>query len=67
METKKEYCPLCNEGNNCCNSKEKGLGECWCTKEVFPSEIFALLPADKVRKTCICKGCLEEFIKNGID
>ncbi|NEU32026.1 cysteine-rich CWC family protein [bacterium LRH843] len=62
-ESKFECCPLCGSNNNCCNSKEKSLGECWCTDEKFPNEIFDLVPVDQARKTCICKNCLEKFKK----
>ncbi|WP_082295064.1 cysteine-rich CWC family protein [Sporosarcina ureilytica] len=56
-----ENCPLCYRHNNCCNGKEKSLGDCWCTKTFFPSELFDLLPPEAVRKTCICESCLNRF------
>lgn len=62
MKENKEYCPLCSKDNNCCNSEDKSFADCWCTKELFPNEIFELLPLAEIRKTCICKKCLEAFI-----
>ncbi|GIN85878.1 hypothetical protein J6TS2_22640 [Heyndrickxia sporothermodurans] len=59
-----EKCPLCGNGNNCCYSKDKSLGICWCSEEVFPNEIFDLVPPEQLRKTCICKSCLEQFKKD---
>ncbi|MCZ2257378.1 cysteine-rich CWC family protein [Sporosarcina sp. G11-34] len=56
-----ETCPLCNQSNNCCNSKDKSLGICWCNEESFPREIFNQVPPDQLRKLCICKSCLEKF------
>ncbi|WP_248734190.1 cysteine-rich CWC family protein [Neobacillus rhizosphaerae] len=60
-----ERCPLCNSSNNCCNSQDKSLGICWCSEEDFPKEIFDLVPPDQLRKTCICKNCLEQFRLKG--
>ncbi|WP_041075939.1 cysteine-rich CWC family protein [Bacillus sp. OxB-1] len=61
MKTIVEVCPICGKGNNCCNGKEKSLGDCWCTQESFPQEIFDEVPADQLRKTCICQDCLDSF------
>lgn len=55
-----KFCPICQADNRCGNlsgSKEP----CWCSKEFFPSDIFNLVPADQLRKACICKDCLEKF------
>lgn len=54
-------CPLCGKNNNCCNSLDKSLGICWCNEKVFPAEIFEHVPPEQLRKTCICKNCLEQF------
>ncbi|MBS4172894.1 cysteine-rich CWC family protein [Bacillus sp. FJAT-49736] len=54
-------CPLCGNGNRCCNSKNSSSSTCWCTVEEFPNEIFELVPEEYLRKTCICKSCLEKF------
>ncbi|RST73142.1 hypothetical protein D4T97_014350 [Siminovitchia acidinfaciens] len=64
MQSKEEKCPFCGKGNNCCNTLDKNLGICWCSKESFPQGIFELLPADQVIKVCICKSCLDEYKKH---
>ncbi|HJF34139.1 MAG TPA: cysteine-rich CWC family protein [Sporosarcina psychrophila] len=62
FDTAESYqCPICNENNNCCNSTNKSLAQCWCSGEFFPQAIFVLVPYDKLRKSCICKKCLDEF------
>ncbi|MGM7722260.1 cysteine-rich CWC family protein [Metabacillus sp. Hm71] len=48
-------CPICGKYNNC------GYESCWCSKECFPREIFDLLPEHQLRKSCICKECLDYF------
>ncbi|WP_299090046.1 cysteine-rich CWC family protein [uncultured Metabacillus sp.] len=48
-------CPICGKYNNC------GYESCWCSKECFPREIFDLLPEHQLRRSCICKECLDHF------
>lgn len=62
-----ENCPICGKNNNCCHGKEKSLGECWCTNEFFPEAIFNLVPPKQLRKTCICKNCLNEFKQKKVE
>ncbi|QQZ07733.1 cysteine-rich CWC family protein [Heyndrickxia vini] len=59
-ETKR--CPICGENNQCCYS-EDASSICWCSEEVFPKEIFELVPVDLLKRTCICKNCLSAFIR----
>lgn len=59
--TESYHCPICNGHNDCCYSAEKSKGICWCSGECFPQAIFDLVPADQLRKSCICKRCLDEF------
>ncbi|MBA4494641.1 cysteine-rich CWC family protein [Paenactinomyces guangxiensis] len=54
-------CPICGKDNNCGNLADKPQGTCWCSKEIFPWEIFELVPAHALKQSCICKGCLEKF------
>lgn len=56
-------CPLCGKNNHCDHSNDQSLGGCWCNEEVFPKEIFDLVPPHSLRKTCLCKNCLEQFKK----
>jgi hypothetical protein len=54
-------CPICGMDNNCCNLTDMRQEECWCNKELFPSGIFNNVPSDQLRKSCICKDCLDKF------
>ncbi|MGF7088620.1 hypothetical protein JOD24_002469 [Kroppenstedtia sanguinis] len=60
-KSRPKYCPLCGQENRC------GIGEpqkaCWCTYAYFPKEIFAMVPPAQLGKSCICKECLEKFVK----
>lgn len=60
LKESEKICPICGKNNNC----KHGQGECWCGTVKFPKEIFDLIPEDKKGKACICKSCLEEFIKS---
>ncbi|MED3564439.1 cysteine-rich CWC family protein [Bacillus xiapuensis] len=55
-----KYCPICGEENKCMGGSG-ARGGCWCDKEVFPNEIFALVPEESIRKHCICKNCLDQY------
>ncbi|WP_246064824.1 cysteine-rich CWC family protein [Melghirimyces algeriensis] len=52
---------MCGKGHHCGNPSGKPDGTCWCGKEVFPKEIFQLLPPEAIGKKCICKECLDRF------
>lgn len=58
------YCPICNKDNECGNLKGYPQGACWCSKERFPQEIFERVPVDLLGKSCICKACLDKFMKS---
>ena len=60
------HCPLCGKMNNCCYGRDKSLGECWCTEEVFPNGIFEEVAEEDLYKKCICKGCLDRFKENSL-
>ncbi|MCH6266906.1 MULTISPECIES: cysteine-rich CWC family protein [Neobacillus] len=55
-----KYCPICGEANGCMSGAGEH-GNCWCDAEVFPNEILELVPAESIRKDCICKKCLDKF------
>jgi hypothetical protein len=57
-------CPLCGKDNNCGNLQGKPHGTCWCSRALFPKEIFDLLPQNRAGKSCICKSCLDQFKAN---
>lgn len=56
-------CPLCGIDNNCGNLVD--AADCWCFHTVFPKEIFDRIPAEKRRKACICKSCVDSFTASG--
>ncbi len=60
-----DICPICGNENNCMRLQQEGHELCWCAFESFPPEIFDLVPEEKLNKACICKPCLDEFIKTG--
>ncbi|MBI0579056.1 cysteine-rich CWC family protein [Neobacillus cucumis] len=55
-----KYCPICGEENKCMSGSGEH-GNCWCDLEVFPNEILELVPAESLRKHCICKNCLDKY------
>ena len=59
IKEEEKTCPLCGSYNNC----QHGQGDCWCKTAVFPEGILDLVPEDKKGKACICKSCLEKYIK----
>ncbi|HBZ10697.1 MAG TPA: hypothetical protein DEO65_12580 [Bacillus bacterium] len=61
MKKQEEKCPICSKDNNCCFSLDKNLGNCWCSKESFPKEVFDQIPSEELYKTCICKQCLDRI------
>ncbi len=51
-------CPLCGGPNACAPAAGGTLATpCWCTTVSIPAEVLARLPADQVRKSCVCKSC----------
>ena len=57
-------CPLCAKSNACNNVSDKtDSGGCWCHDPSikFPSELFAMVPAQKQGKACICKACVLKY------
>ncbi|MBD1379586.1 cysteine-rich CWC family protein [Metabacillus arenae] len=54
------YCPMCGEKNDCMTGAGEH-GNCWCDKEVFPNEIFKLVPEESRRKHCVCINCFTKF------
>lgn len=53
-------CPICGKPNNCQHDK----GNCWCEKVEIPKYILDLVPDDKRGKVCICKDCIDKYIRN---
>ncbi|MGE5703140.1 MAG: cysteine-rich CWC family protein [Clostridia bacterium] len=62
-----QLCPICSTENRCGNLAGIPEGSCWCSKEQFPAEIFALVPPEKLRKACICSNCLNKVRQNLVE
>ena len=56
-----KVCPLCGIKNNCMAHSDQS---CWCATIKVPVEMLDLVPADRKRKACICKTCVEAFKKD---
>ncbi|QGQ98080.1 hypothetical protein EHS13_25930 [Paenibacillus psychroresistens] len=54
-------CPICNKDSQCGVEAGQTIEACWCSKAVFPQEIFDQIPLDLKGKACICKACLDKF------
>lgn len=53
-------CPLCGQPNACqvasCGSFNT---PCWCSEVQFSPALLAQVPADQVRKSCVCQACAD--------
>jgi len=54
-------CPLCGKPNQCAMAADPNATVCWCEGVVFPEELLAQIPENAVRKTCVCKNCLDKY------
>jgi Cysteine-rich CWC len=54
-------CPFCKNHNECMAHKKE---LCWCNELKIPSELIELVPDELKRKACICKSCINLFIKD---
>nr|WP_274365317.1 MULTISPECIES: cysteine-rich CWC family protein [unclassified Paenibacillus] len=50
---------MCNEGNDC----NAGSGNCWCFHIKVPMELRKQIPEELRGKACICRHCVEKFVK----
>lgn len=51
-------CPLCGGANQCAPAKAGTFEvECWCTKASISPQALARVPAELVRKACLCPRC----------
>ncbi|PIC71511.1 MULTISPECIES: cysteine-rich CWC family protein [unclassified Sporosarcina] len=58
----KNECPICL-GNNLCGTSTESNEHCWCTKKIFPEEVFRQIPEEHLYKQCICEMCLIRITK----
>ncbi len=54
-------CPLCGKPNQCAVAADPAAIVCWCESVEFPRELLNQIPEKAVRKTCICKNCLDNY------
>lgn len=54
-------CPLCGEPNQCAMAADLNAKSCWCEAVEFPEGLLALIPEKAIRKSCVCKKCLEKY------
>jgi hypothetical protein len=60
-------CPICHNENHCHMVEGKDPATCWCTTVHFPEGLLYLVPENRRNKECICKECLEKYIKHGAE
>jgi hypothetical protein len=53
-------CPFCGQPNGC-QAPDPG---CWCNSEPVPAGLRALVPADQVMRSCICRSCVRSYKEN---
>ncbi|APW65993.1 MULTISPECIES: cysteine-rich CWC family protein [Arcobacteraceae] len=61
MNFKAKLCPFCKKDNKC---GVLNASSCWCMSTKIPEELKELIPKESKMKSCICKSCVEEFIKD---
>lgn len=54
-------CPLCGKENGCMVDHP---AECWCMTVMVPPELLEMVPNIKKGKSCICKDCIEQFVRS---
>ena len=54
-------CPLCGRPNAC--GAAEGRGRCWCFELKIPAELLARLPPEARGKACVCRYCIEAFLR----
>lgn len=51
-------CPLCGGDNHCAPAQAGHFDvACWCRDATISREALARIPADQVRRACICPRC----------
>ncbi|WP_319371330.1 cysteine-rich CWC family protein [uncultured Ilyobacter sp.] len=63
MKNKKEICPLCGGENGCATATGSDPYSCWCMTVKVPQELLDRIPKEKRGEACVCKKCVEKYIK----
>lgn len=56
-------CPLCGGSNRCGELAGAGGGRCWCFDLKVPVELRERVPAALRGKACICRDCVEDYLR----
>jgi len=67
-----QVCPLCQGANQCAVIVGKGIEDCWCAQQVFPTLVAlqaqasdslqgAISPILPSADACICQTCLSQL------
>lgn len=56
-------CPLCQDNNLCGINNDE---PCWCVSSDIKRELLDSVPIALVKKSCICKKCIDKFNFNNI-
>ncbi len=57
-------CPLCRRPNHCgALSGAEGAKRCWCHDVKVPAALLARVPAEERGKACVCRECVEAFLR----
>ncbi|RXJ69368.1 hypothetical protein CRV08_05025 [Halarcobacter ebronensis] len=57
-----KICPFCKKTNGC--QAHIPNNDCWCNHIKVPLELRELIPEESRMKACICRECIELFIKD---
>lgn len=58
-------CPLCGGPNGCAVPAGEDPYSCWCMTARIPQGLRDRVPADRRGKACICRSCLDAYLKEG--
>ena len=59
--TNQKSCPFCKKTNDCMIKSEN---PCWCKDAVVSAKLVDMVPVELMRKSCICRECIELFNEN---
>ncbi|XPV69899.1 MAG: cysteine-rich CWC family protein [Halarcobacter sp.] len=57
-----KICPICKKENKC--EAHIPNNDCWCNHIKVPAKLREFIPEEFKMKACICKDCVELFIKD---
>jgi hypothetical protein len=54
-----QSCPFCHNSNFCGANRQEN---CWCFETKVPKALIELLPKTLSNKSCICAGCVKQYL-----